>query len=155
MPRIEGTTNAQSKFLRTFRTSPFGPGAQDWPAAAILRRWLRRPTFVAALQSVQNALRYQADFQLLSAAAAAAHMLHTSVTAGDHELQKQQVKAMSDLLKLAHLRERFAPPMPKPQLRDSQVLALLRSVHPDVTVGSALEMLDSWDRQDAAEKSAA
>jgi hypothetical protein len=69
---------------------------------------MRRPTFVAALKSVQQAMRMQADFQLLSAAAAAAHLLHTAVTAGDHESQAKQIKAMSELLKVAHVRERFA-----------------------------------------------
>jgi hypothetical protein len=69
---------------------------------------MRRPTFVAALKAVQQAMRMQADFQLLSAAAAAAHLLHTAVTAGDHESQARQIKAMSELLKLSHVRERFA-----------------------------------------------
>ena len=147
MPRITGTTDTQTKFLRTFKTAPFGPGVEDWPSVAVLRRWLRRPGFVAAMRSLQNAMRCQADFQLLSAAAAGAHVLHTSITAHDADDSHKQVKAMSDLLKLAHLRERFASSqsLPETPIRDSEVLNWLRKVHPTATVADVLAMIESTE----------
>src|SRR5687768_2232433 len=119
MPRIQGTTTAQTKFLRAFRSTPHGPGAEHWPSPAILRRWLRRPGFVHAMRSIRDAMRYQADFQLLSAAASAAHMMHTSVSAADREVETAQLNAMSTLMKLAHLRQRFAAEEPAPPVRST------------------------------------
>ncbi|HEV2296269.1 MAG TPA: hypothetical protein VGR35_20660 [Tepidisphaeraceae bacterium] len=55
---------------------------EHWPSPAILRRWLRRPGFVQAMQSIRDAIRYQADFQLLTAVGSAAHVLHTTIAAG-------------------------------------------------------------------------
>src|SRR5437870_3898469 len=110
MPDIKGTTRAQTLFLRTLSKSQFGPRAQDWPSPAVLRRWLGQPGFVNALDSVRDALRYQADFQLLSAAASASQILHTSACSDDHEAAGAKMKAFADLMKLAHLRERFARP---------------------------------------------
>jgi hypothetical protein len=158
MPRITGTTDTQTKFLRSFRTSPFGPGVEDWPSAAILRRWLRKPAFVAALRSLQTAMRCQADFQLLSAAAAGAHVLHTSITAGNSDDSHKQIKAMSGLLKLAHLREKFASQsLPKPVIRDNQLINMLGKVHPETTVGFFLEYIGVPGRgqDNDGEKSAA
>lgn len=66
MPRIPETTDAQSTFLRAFRT-PAGPS--QWPAPAILRRWLRQPPFLRAMNSLLETLRFQSDFQLGIAAA--------------------------------------------------------------------------------------
>jgi hypothetical protein len=117
MPNIKGTSRAQTNFLRAFRTDPHGPGAEKWPSPAILRRWLRRPGFVQAMRSIQDAMRYQADFQLLSAAASAAQGLHASVATGEGETAR--MKAMSDLMKLAHVRQRFAPEEPPPPIRES------------------------------------
>ncbi|MGA2499465.1 MAG: hypothetical protein ABSH20_17125, partial [Tepidisphaeraceae bacterium] len=39
-----------------------------WPAPAILRRWLRQPPFLRALNSLLETLRFQSDFQLATAA---------------------------------------------------------------------------------------
>src|SRR5688572_17926223 len=114
MPNIQGLSRPQTVFLRAFRTDPAGPPMKKWPSPAILRRWLRRPRFVQAMRSIREAMRYQADFQLLAAAASAAHVMHTSVSDADRELQTAQLNAMSNLMKLAHLRQRFAPEEPAP-----------------------------------------
>jgi hypothetical protein len=42
MPRIAGTSDAQSRVLRTFHTCPGGPPPDQWPSPTIFRRWLRR-----------------------------------------------------------------------------------------------------------------
>src|ERR1044071_1098054 len=107
MPRIEGTTNAQSTFLRSFRSSPTGPAPSDWPTPAILRRWLRRPSFRKSLSSVQRALHFQADFHLASAATQAASRFATH----DSGLSTQDLER---LLRLSHLRQRFPAPEPNP-----------------------------------------
>src|SRR5215207_6708770 len=75
MPDIAGTTRAQTTFLRAFRTDPQGPPPDAWPAPAVLRRWLRRTSFRAALDTVMTALRFQADFLVAAAASRAARAL--------------------------------------------------------------------------------
>src|SRR3954470_18479175 len=72
MPRIPGTTNAQTTFLRAFRTNPAGPPPEEWPAPAVLRRWLRRPAFQDALVTLREVLRFRTEFHLTAAAAQAA-----------------------------------------------------------------------------------
>src|SRR5438046_4833789 len=78
MPRIHGTTNAMTTFLRAFRQSPAGPPPDQWPAPAVLRRWLRRPAFQQALVSLRHVLHFRAEFHLAAAAAQAALTLHQS-----------------------------------------------------------------------------
>jgi hypothetical protein len=155
MPDIKDTTRAQTKFLRAFLKEPFGPGVEDWPTAAVLRRWLRKPGFVVAMKRVREAIRYQADFQLLSAAGAASHHLHTTLTGGDLEGRRQEVQAMSALLKLSHLRERFAPPEPKSMPRDGELMSMLRGFHRDATVGDVLDWVDSNSDAEPQEEQAA
>jgi hypothetical protein len=107
MPRIQGTTNAQSTFLRAFRKSPTGPTREQWPNPAILRKWLRRPAFRTALHSLRETLRFQVDFHLaLTAAQAAQKFTNPPHGSGlsTHDFEK--------LLRLAHLRQRF-PTEPK------------------------------------------
>ncbi|MCW3005270.1 MAG: hypothetical protein JWQ20_4568 [Conexibacter sp.] len=104
MPRITGTSNAQTTFLRLFRTHPAGPPPETWPNPALLRRWLRRPAFVTALNSLREALRFQVDFHLAAAAAQAAQRL---TTPGESPLTTLDLRRLSELLRLAHLRQRF------------------------------------------------
>ncbi len=105
MPRIPGNSNAASAFLRSFRTNPAGPPPDKWPAPAILRRWLRRPAFRAALSSLQDTLRLQADFHLATAASCAAALAAPDPAAS--ETAKSKVEILQ-LLRLSHLRQRFA-----------------------------------------------
>lgn len=101
MPDITGTTRAQTLFLRSFRTSPAGPSSADWPSPAILRKWLRKPAFRAALASIRDTLQFQSDFQLANAATTAAgKLLADDAGLTTHDLRQ--------LLRLAHLRQRFA-----------------------------------------------
>src|SRR5687767_4406387 len=95
MPDIKGTTRAQTRFLRAFRSSPTGP------APALLRRWLRRPAVRAAPPSVRHALRFLADLQISNAATRAAQKL---AAADDADLTPS---ALEKLLRLSHLRQRF------------------------------------------------
>ena len=67
MPDIPNTTRAQTIFLRAFRTNPGGPPPSLWPTPAILRKWLRRPGFLRALNSILDTLRFQSDFHLANA----------------------------------------------------------------------------------------
>jgi hypothetical protein len=148
MENHSGITRAQKKFLRGFCKGPSGPGIEHWPSPAVFRRWLRRPRFVAAMRSVRAALRYQSDFQLLSAAATASHYLHTSVLTGDHESARVEMKAFADLMKLAHVRERFAKPEPAPTPSDASVFATLKLAHPDATVRDALAFFHQLDQSE-------
>ncbi len=54
MADIEGTTRAQTKFLRACAKSPCGIPADQIPDAAALRRWMRRPGFRRALPRVRG-----------------------------------------------------------------------------------------------------
>jgi hypothetical protein len=104
MPDIKGTNRAQTLFLRSFRKSPTGPAPENWPSITLLRRWLRKPAFKAALDSIRETLRFHADFQLTIGASQAAQ----SLRAPDHTaLTPDERKKFSDLLRHAHLRQRF------------------------------------------------
>lgn len=118
MPRIKGTSHAQTIFLRAFLKNPAGPPPAEWPPPAILRRWLRRPTFRAALQSVRDAARFQTDFHLAAAGTSAAASLQTlAATPGVSADALPQVHALLHLLRHAHVRQRFNPDEPQaPQL---------------------------------------
>ena len=100
MPNLPGTTNKQTLFLRAFRNHESGPPPEMWPSPSILRKWLRKPRFIQALRSVQEALRFQTDFHLSNAAKAAARKF----SAQDSELSTQD---LNRLLRHAHLRQRF------------------------------------------------
>jgi hypothetical protein len=101
MPDIKGTNRAQTLFLRSFRKSPTGPAPEDWPSITLLRRWLRKPAFRTALDSLREALRFHADFQLTIGASRAAQTL------GAPQQSAEDVKKLSELLRHAHLRQRF------------------------------------------------
>jgi hypothetical protein len=110
MPNVTGTSRAQTLFLRAFHTHQNGPPAELWPSPAILRRWLRRPAFRSALESVLAALRYQTDFHLAVAACHTARMIADGAALG--EIENTPPKP-DQLLKLNHLRQRF-PGQPTP-----------------------------------------
>jgi hypothetical protein len=100
MPNLPGTTNKQTLFLRAFRNHESGPPPEMWPSPSILRKWLRKPGFIKALRSVQEALRFQTDFHLTNAAKEAARKF----SAQDSGLSTQD---LNRLLRHAHLRQRF------------------------------------------------
>src|SRR5438128_2395873 len=75
MPRIDGTTDAQSFFLRAFLKDPLGPEAKDWPAPAILDKWLTRPKFLRGLARVIHGHHFRSDLHLAAAADSAAQSL--------------------------------------------------------------------------------
>jgi hypothetical protein len=104
-PKLKLTT-AQKKFFRTYRQTPGGPVTADWPSPLVFRRWLKRPAFRAALESLRDALRFQADFHLAHASASAAR----SFMNPDAPLEP---KRHLDLLHLSHTRQRFAQEHPE------------------------------------------
>jgi hypothetical protein len=75
MPNVKGTTRAQTIFLRAYAKNPDGPPADLWPSPAVFRKWLRRPRFAKALQSLLDAIRYQTDLHLAHAACNTAKQL--------------------------------------------------------------------------------
>jgi hypothetical protein len=105
MPRIPGTTNRQTAFLRALRTHLDGPPPELWPSPAILRKWLRRETFRRALDSIRDTLTYQTDFALASAASSAARKYLAASATADKPPTHQDTLALSRLLRLAHQRE--------------------------------------------------
>jgi hypothetical protein len=105
MPRISGTTDNATSFLRAFRKNPAGPPPEQWPSPAILRQWLRRPSFRAALKSIQETLLLQADFHLATAATRAAL---TMIDPHDPQSEIRNPKSAMNVLRLSHLRQRFA-----------------------------------------------
>jgi hypothetical protein len=140
MPRINGTTNAQSKFLRAFRTHPFGPPPEDWPSPAILRRWLRRPGFHRAFLDLRTAIRMQADFHLAATSATAAHRLAQRATASqDSGLSTQDYL---HALRLAHLRQRFPTDPPLPPAPAIRIVNILRNSSSDTPISEILEELE-------------
>jgi len=140
MPRIPNTTDSQSKFLRAFRTHPFGPPPDQWPSPAILRRWLRRPGFHRAFLDLRTAIRMQADFHLAAASAQAAHRLaQRAAESQDSGLSTQDYLQS---LRLAHLRQRFPTDPPLPPAPAIQIVNILRNSAADTTVDEVLEDLE-------------
>ncbi|MCY2954224.1 MAG: hypothetical protein NTU53_19995 [Planctomycetota bacterium] len=73
MPNMPGTTRRQTVFLRSFLKNPAGPSPADWPSAPILRRWLRRPAFLRALNTIRQTLHFQSDLLLAFAASSSSN----------------------------------------------------------------------------------
>ncbi|HYE20458.1 MAG TPA: hypothetical protein VEA69_18570 [Tepidisphaeraceae bacterium] len=104
MPRAHRPTQAQLDFLRAFYASPAGPAPADWPAPAVLKKWLARDTFRQALVGLFEALHVRADLQL---AAAATHVAARFTQNGDAETTAPlEPRDALRLLRQAHLRER-------------------------------------------------
>jgi hypothetical protein len=55
----------------------------------------------------------------------------------------KQIEALIHLLRLSHIRHRFAEPLPFPERRESELIEILRMVHPTITVRDALKCWDS------------
>ena len=108
MANIPGTSRLQTIFLRAFRQQPTGPNPDQWPSPAILRRWLRRPTFRRALASVQDTLRLQSDFHLASAATRASAQLAALPEPSPDTPPSESLNTVESILRLAHVRQRFA-----------------------------------------------
>lgn len=128
MPRIPGTTNAQTLFLRAFRQHPAGPPPSLWPSPAVLRRWLDRPAFQDALATLRDALRLRTEFHLAAAANQAARELQSPPTRGEG-LTPEDYKRRLDLLRLTHLRH----PLPADTLdalRPSPVTSTMTATTP-------------------------
>jgi hypothetical protein len=120
MSNKPNSTRAQTLFLRAFQQNPAGPPSQDWPAPAVLRRWLKNDDFSETLAGIRDAFRFQTDFHIASAAASAARTLQAAVApiaaaaapavpsndpAADLD---KHLRSLTGLLRLAHLRQRFS-----------------------------------------------
>jgi hypothetical protein len=99
-----GTTKTQRAFLRALHENPGSPPPDLWPAPAILRRWLRKPGFRTALETVRDTLTFQAEFNFAAAVSDAAQRL---ASARDKPLSHQDLRAITQLLRLAHAKNRF------------------------------------------------
>jgi hypothetical protein len=136
--------------VRRFRDNPLGPPLDQWPPAAVLLRWLRRKKFRYAMQEVRDALRFQADLHLASAAARAAGALQDGVgttgatqNPGEQSQERaRQVHALVGLLRLSHMRTRYTVDPPPPPPRGLNLYLALQRVNQDIPVGRALELMD-------------
>ena len=163
MPRIEGTSNRQSSFLRAFRLHHGGPPPEAWPSPAILRRWLRHHGFRRAFTDLQRTLKTALSFQSLTTGLAAAQSLHhalVSPPAPDPdlnpeprtlnpsqrlELHRERLRNRTALtfLRLAHARLSKPPPRRRPT---AAAPAPEKKTHPDA---------DDDDREVTYEEAAA
>jgi hypothetical protein len=110
MSNRHSSTRAQKLFLKAFRQNPAGPPPSQWPSPATLQRWLRDADFKNALNNFRETMRFQADFHLAAAANAAAKSIHSSVAAAPATTGpdlSRQLKSLTDLLRLSHIRQRF------------------------------------------------
>ena len=142
MARVHGITYRQSQFLRALVEHPAGPPEDQWPHPTILRRWLRRPPFRSALDSLLGTLRYEADLRLAFASTTASRQLQQGSTApADAAAQPSPRPHLlaRDLLKLSHTRQRFAPPIPPPPVRFDDAEEFLKTIHPEIKLGEALD----------------
>ena len=148
MSDIPGTTRAQTKFLRAMSKNPSGPPPELWPSPSALRRWLRRPGFLKALQSVREALFFQADIHLAYTANSAFQALKHALAnlPSDPDLRKLQnatIHAASRLARISHLRQQNPADPPVNHSADNP-FAYFRSLHPMVPVGQAVLMYDQF-----------
>lgn len=148
MPYIKGMTGTQTVFLRACAKHPNGPPADQWPSPVVLRRWLKRPGFCEAMNSILRALRYQADFHLTAAAASGAVRLHETLEVGDLPAVKKQIESLVQLLRMSHIRHRFAEPLPRTEPRGNDVIEVLRMAHPSITCEEALRHFDVLEQDD-------
>jgi hypothetical protein len=144
MPVATRITTRQSIFLRSLLNSAPDPTA--WPSPTILRRWLRRPAFLRALDTLRLALNYASDLLVAYAASSAALALHQPQ---DPDAKTDHQKSKLDLIRLSHLRQRFPAITPAPTARPhrdptelivhQRVIDLLRIIHPNANAREALE----------------
>ena len=159
MSDIKGTTRAQTLFLRKARNNPHGPAPDSWPSPIVLRRWLRRPAFCAALETIRNAHRFRADLHLASASSSAAQSIESAaldpipVDPNPIANRKLQIANACSLLRLDYLRQRFSPFVPPSRPRKAKspinitiltledALKLIGRADPQRPVG---EVCDFW-----------
>jgi hypothetical protein len=113
----QSSTRAQKLFLQAFRDDPAGPLPAKWPSPAILQRWLENEDFRTALNQYRDTMRFQSDFHLTAAANAAAKSIHSTITPSSDPAAPQpdlskKLKSLTDLLRLAHIRQRFTAESP-------------------------------------------
>lgn len=111
MPRSHGLSDGQSNFLRALRSSPNGLAPDSLPSPVVLRRWMRRPRFRAALESVRGAMDFATDLHLAAAAARASNELHRVLTPQTDDpnadmpaqlaSQQQQMQSLVRLMRMA------------------------------------------------------
>ena len=162
MPDITGTTRAQTLFLRAFRTNPAGPPPELWPAPALFRKWLRRPTFRSARQTVLAAVRYQTDLHLALAACNSARQLASQPA----DAPLDEPPNPHQLFRLHHLRQRFqiacgltdqGPIDPKPPTKPEQLSERewVRSMNGDESIKAYDELVALKQARWAREKAEA
>jgi hypothetical protein len=106
------------------------------------------------MNSILRAMRYEADFHLTAAAASGANLLHGAVLGGDPNDALKHIESLIHLLRMNHIRQRFAEPLPQPQATDRDLIEILRESHASITVEEALcytDVLDSRDREPGEE----
>ena len=81
MPRITGTSHRQTLFLRSLAKHPEGPPPSEAPSPLLLRRWLKKPRFRVALNSLQKSIAAQRRLELSFTSLAAARTLHEALIA--------------------------------------------------------------------------
>jgi len=78
-------TNRQLDFLRQLRKHPDSLPLMAWPRATTLRKWMRRPRFRMAIESLEESFQVEARLLMAGAAAQAANHLQTILTGGSKE----------------------------------------------------------------------
>ncbi len=109
MSRISNTTNRQSKFLRLLSRDPLGLPTDQWPSVPLLRKWMRRPGFVAALESIRRTLLTQSDLHLAAATAQIAHWMRLTPLGSQQAEDAPSLHTLLQVFRLAHARAKQAP----------------------------------------------
>lgn len=140
MPSIPGTNNAQSKFLRSIKLDPHGLPAADWPSAAVMRRWLRKPGFQRALESICQTLQVMAKLRMHATAERASQWLHQSVVDGIDNDTRPTWHGFMQLFRLNSKPVPTATLFPIPEKSADQP-DTSNFVHPDVPPEEAKRLL--------------
>ena len=147
MPRTKLISDSQKLFLRAWIQNPDGPPAHQWPSPAVLAKWLLSHRFRATLNAIRDTHRYRSDLHLANASSSASQTLDALARSGalldpdpvkDH---KSKIANAITILRLSHLRQRFAPLDPPPPVSKAK-LALQQTIH---NLKDALKLLGRAD----------
>ena len=148
MSRPERLNQRQYAFLRKVRNHPHGLPTLDWPRSADLRRWMKRPGFVAALTSLQASFRAEADLLLAGASARAAMNLQDILscdgggcTPAFLQAHSAALMTLGRLVRFDHMRQ-----------KEQSSLQLVEDEEPKVLSAFEVEALAQarWERDHAA-----
>lgn len=129
----------QRGFLKKLRLHPAGLPDEHWPAATVLRRWMRHEGFRAALDSTRCAMQVRSDFELVNAGVRASATLSPLLDSADESDVKSKIHTRMQVLRLTHWRlKELRQAGDFVALLESKKPPMINPIHPNVMKNPAL-----------------